>query len=71
VSRHIYSDSLVILAVSLEVKQVETLMVINNSQTVVANSTLLCIRVKVLEPVKISLIRCLAIPKDCNNLALG
>lgn len=69
--RHADSDNLVILAVLLEVKRVVALIAINNEQLVGANSTLLCIRVKVLQLVKTKLVCCPAILRDCNNLIIG
>ena len=46
--RYIEGNNLILLAVLLEKKQVVALMAVDNKQTIVSNSTLLCMLVKVL-----------------------
>jgi hypothetical protein len=48
VRRHTESDNLVLLAVLLEFKRVVALVAVNNKQTIVSYSPLLCVSVKVL-----------------------
>ena len=55
----------------LEFKRVVALITINNKQTVGANSTLLCMPVKVLNPVQTKLVGSPTVIRDSNNLVLG
>ena len=55
----------------LEFKRVIALITINNKQTVGANSTLLCMPVKVLNPVQTKLVGSPTVIRDSNNLVLG
>ena len=48
--RHAESDNLVLLAVLLELKRVVALVAVDNKQTIVSYSPLLCVSVKVLQP---------------------
>jgi hypothetical protein len=48
VRRHTESDNLILLAVLLEFKRVVALVAVNNKQTIVSYSPLLCVSVKVL-----------------------
>jgi hypothetical protein len=50
VRRHAESDNLILLTVLLEFKRVVALVAVNNKQTIVSYSPLLCVSVKVLEP---------------------
>jgi hypothetical protein len=70
VRRQTESNNLVILAVLLEFTRVVALMTINNEQTVGANSTLLCMPVKVLYLVQAKLVGSPAVIRDSNNLVL-
>jgi hypothetical protein len=64
---HIVSDNLVLLAVLLESEQVVALMAVNCEQAVGANYPLLCMLIKVLQPLQTKLICCPAVLRDCNN----
>jgi hypothetical protein len=48
VRRHAERDNLVILAVLLKIERVVALVAVNNKQACCANSTLLCVPIKVL-----------------------
>jgi hypothetical protein len=69
--RHTDSDNLVLLAVLLESEQVVALMAVNCEQAVGANYPLLCMLIKVLQPLQTKLICCLAVLRDCINPILG
>jgi hypothetical protein len=71
VQRHTYSNNLVILAVLLEVERFVALVAVNNQQLVGTNSTLLCMRVKVLQPHQTKVISSPAVIRDSNNPILG
>ena len=69
--RHANSYNLVLLAVLLECEQVVALMAVNRKQLVAANYPLLCMLIKVLQPLQTKLICRPAVLRDCNNLVLG
>ena len=69
--RHADSDNLALLAVLLECKRVVALMAVDNKQSVAANHPLLCMLVKMLQPLQAKLICCPAVLRDCNNPILG
>jgi hypothetical protein len=71
VRRHADSNNLVLLAVLLECKRVVALMTVNYKQSVAANHPLLCMLVKVLQPLQAKLICCPAVLRNCNNPVLG
>jgi hypothetical protein len=71
VRRHTDSNNLVLLAVFLEFERVIALVAINNEELVAANYLLLCMRIKVLQPLKTKLISRPAVLRDCNNPILG
>ena len=66
--RHTQGDSFVFLAVLVEINLVVTLMAVQNEQLIAANSALLCVLVKVLQPLQTKLVVCPAIPRDVDNL---
>ena len=65
--RHADSNNVVILAVFLEIQRVMALMSVDNEQSVDANYPLLCMRIKVLQPLKTELISRPAVLRDSNN----
>jgi hypothetical protein len=65
---HTECNNLVISAVLLKFSRAVALMTVKNEQLVHANSTLLCIRVKVLNLRNTKLIICLSILRYCYNL---
>jgi hypothetical protein len=67
VRRHKESDNLVFLTVLVELMAAVALMAVYNKQTVHAYSTLLCMRVKVLQPPHTELIRRLAVDASLNH----
>jgi hypothetical protein len=67
VRRHAESDDLVLLAVLLEFERVIALVAVNNEQVIASYSPPLCVRIKVLQPLKTKRICCPAILRDCNN----
>jgi hypothetical protein len=69
VRRHADSN-LVLLAVLLECKQAVAFMAINYKQLVAANHPLLCMLIKVLQPLQAKLICRPAVLRDCNNSVL-
>ena len=69
--RHADSNNLVLLAVLLEFERVVALMAVNYEQSVATNYPLLCMLIKVLQPLKTKLICCPAVLRDCNNPVLG
>ena len=64
---HTQSDNLVFLAVLMEIDRVVTLMTVQNKQPMAANSALLCVLVKVLQPFQTKLIVCPAVLRDVDN----
>lgn len=69
--RHADSDNLVLLAVLLEQERLVALMAIDYKQSVAANYSLLCMLIKVLQPLQPKLICCPAVLRDCDNSVLG
>jgi hypothetical protein len=65
--RHTDSDNLVLLAVLLKLERVVALMAVDYEQSVAANYPLLCMLVKVLQPLQTKLICCPAVIRDCDN----
>jgi hypothetical protein len=70
VRRHTESNNLILLILLLESKRVVTVIAVDNKQTMLSTSTLLCIPVKVLQPLKTKLVRSLAVLRDCDNLVV-
>jgi hypothetical protein len=70
VRRHADSDNLVLLIVLLECERVVALMAVDNKEPISAYNPLLCMLIKVLQPLQPKLIYRLAVLRDCNNLVL-
>ena len=64
--RHTESDNLVFLTVLVELVAAVALIAVYNEQTVHANSSVLCMRVKVLQPPYTKLICCPAVVANLN-----
>jgi hypothetical protein len=67
VRRHAESNNLVLLAVLLEFERVVTLVAVDNKQTILSNSMLLCMPVKMLQLLKTKVVRSPAVLGDCDN----
>jgi hypothetical protein len=70
VRRHAYSDNLVLLTVLLEIERVVALMAVDNEEPISAYNPLLCMLIKVLQPLQPKLICRPAVLRDCNNPVL-
>jgi hypothetical protein len=67
VRRHAESNNLVLLAVLLGSERVVTVRAVDNKQTILSNSTLLCMPVGVLQPLNTKLVCSPAVLRDCDN----
>jgi hypothetical protein len=56
VRRHVDSNNFIILVVLLELKRVVALMAVDNKESVAANYPLLCMLIKVLQPLQADLV---------------
>ena len=65
--RHIDSNNLVLLTVFLESERVIALIAVDCEQSVAANYSLLCMLIKVLQPLQAKLICCPAVLRYCDN----
>ena len=65
--RHAESNNLVLLAVLLELERVVALVAVDNEQSILSNTSPLCMLVEVLQPLETKLVRRPAVLRDCNN----
>jgi hypothetical protein len=70
VQRHTDSNNLILLTVLLECERVMALIAVNCEQSVGTNYSLLCMLIKVLQPLQAKLICRPAVLRDCNNPVL-